>query len=881
MTVPSPAGVVKKHKKQKKEKKGSKDKKKRSREPVAENDPKVPLDIAQPENAVDVKAPAPKRSKVTTAHSGVSAKEAQDFYEEHSIAVESSTPFYPYLTFAQAPFDSKIMSACSEFEKPSPIQSCCWPILHAPRDVIGIAETGSGKTFGFAIPGMQHILKRKADPQVKKSRRGPLMLVLSPTRELAIQTEEQCVKAGNACNVRTICLYGGTPKGIQLKLIQSKPPPEVIIATPGRLIDFVEGGNLDLSQVSYLVLDEADRMLDFGFEKAIRKIINNVTYQGRQTAMFSATWPESVRKLANEFLNEAVKVTIGSDELTVNRNVKQTVEVIEPEDKNRRLLALLEKYHKSRTNRVLVFVLYKKEATYLEKWLQGRGWHVAGIHGDKNQVQRLQALEDFKSGSCPLLIATDVAARGLDIPNVEYVINYTFPLTIDEYIHRIGRTGRAGKQGISHTLFTSHDKAHSGELVNVLKSAEATVPHELLKFGTAVRKKEHKAYGAFFKDVDPNVKGFIIVLFSFTSQCTMSQSTLSDCVAALQACNQSLGQTVSSLTQLTDDFERTQTLLRQERKAKYIPETKFLQYDTFIQEQVVPALGERVAWLEDAMLSVEDQHTALELKVQEKLEQSMNSEEQEKVLQRYRNQIARSREMLERDQTTLDALQEEILEKQEMLEDMQRLDNALVAEPEAANDLDYQAEIDALTEKLRNLDGELTDLSSTSREIDPAEGGVDWGNQKSGALAPLLDVLRTHHGTLASMTNDTANTIQESHQAAVQELHHELVHTLWPKVKKQKADSLISLQSLLELCYPDQCAALVQLIEVLLSLEIKEISLKSLRSQFPGYADRPQELIQAIVILCSLGITETKLEEEVESDPDNGGNLLLCVRHDG
>ncbi|KAJ1651613.1 hypothetical protein IWQ61_007868 [Dispira simplex] len=511
MTVASPASVGKTHKKQKKDKKSKKDKKKRAHEFAAENNPKVALDTTQPENVVDSKVPAPKRSKFTATVPMVSDEEAQKFYEEHSIAVESSTPFYPYLTFAQAPFDSKVMGAISEFEKPSPIQSSCWPILHASRDVIGIAETGSGKTFGFAIPGMQHILKRKADPQVKKSRRGPCMLVLSPTRELAIQTEEQCVKAGNACNVRTICLYGGMSKGAQLKLIQTNPPPEVIIATPGRLIDFVEGGNLDLSQVSYLVLDEADRMLDFGFEKAIRKIIDNVTYQGRQTAMFSATWPESVRKLAHEFLNEAVKVTIGSDELTVNRNVKQTVEVIEPEDKNRRLMALLEKYHKSRTNRVLVFVLYKKEATYLEKWIQGRGWHAAGIHGDKNQAQRLQALEDFKSGACPLLIATDVAARGLDIPNVEYVINYTFPLTIDEYIHRIGRTGRAGKQGVSHTLFTLHDKAHSGELVNVLKSAKATVPQELLKFGTAVKKKEHKAYGAFFKAIDPNAKGTKIV----------------------------------------------------------------------------------------------------------------------------------------------------------------------------------------------------------------------------------------------------------------------------------------------------------------------------------------------------------------------------------
>ena len=186
-------------------------------------------------------------------------------------------------------------------------------------------------------------------------------------------------------------------------------------------------------------------MLDKGFENEIRKIIIK-TRRDRQTVMFSATWPESVRKLANDFLNNPIKVTIGSSELSANNNVTQIIEVIDnPMDKDRCLLNLLEQYHVKK-NRVLVFVLYKKEVPRVENLLANKGYEVQSIHGDKSQFQRMKALRAFKDGFYPLLIATDVAARGLDIPNVEYVINYTFPLTIEDYVHRIGRTGRAGNK---------------------------------------------------------------------------------------------------------------------------------------------------------------------------------------------------------------------------------------------------------------------------------------------------------------------------------------------------------------------------------------------------------------------------------------------------
>jgi ATP-dependent RNA helicase DBP3 len=252
----------------------------------------------------------------------------------------------------------------------------------------------------------------------------------------------------------------------------------VIVATPGRVIDFLNCNVFDLSAVGFLVLDEADRMLDMGFEPEIKKILSYVP-QERQTAMFSATWPPAIQKLAQQYLKSPISVTIGTTEgkLVANSNITQIVEVIEPNVRDTRLVNLLKDYHKSRTNRILIFVLYKKEAARLETWLNQRGWNSVSIHSDKSQKLRIEALNSFKSGKTPLLIATDVASRGLDIPQVEYVINYSFPLTIEDYVHRIGRTGRAGKTGISHTFFqTQADKSHAGELVNVLKETNQKIP---------------------------------------------------------------------------------------------------------------------------------------------------------------------------------------------------------------------------------------------------------------------------------------------------------------------------------------------------------------------------------------------------------------------
>ncbi|KAL1923413.1 uncharacterized protein VTP21DRAFT_8393 [Calcarisporiella thermophila] len=504
--------LEKKDKKKKKKEKRAKEEKKVKKEKFEVIDESKGMDISSGYSQFNHAAGDAQLRKCFykphIAQDPISVAEVNQYYKQHSIEVTGNEALWkPITEFKNASFDEKLMQALNKFEKPTPIQATCWPVLLNGHDIIGIAETGSGKTFAFALPAITHIMGQSSF--TKKPKEGPIVLVVAPTRELAIQTYEQFEAAGSNCGIKSTCIYGGVSKYDQKKALQGGV--HVLVCTPGRLLDLVNESIVNLSSVSFLVLDEADRMLDVGFEEPIRQIIS-MARKDRQTVMFSATWPENVQKLAQDFLSSPVKVTIGSPDLAASQNVKQTVEVLnDPRDKERRLIQLLNQYHKSRKNRVLVFVLYKKEAVRIENMIMRQGFKVQSIHGDKNQYQRTEALNAFKDGSYPLLIATDVAARGLDIPDVEYVLNYTFPLTIEDYVHRIGRTGRGGKKGFSHTLFTQNDKAHSGELINVLRQANQEVPDSLLKFGTTVKKKEHKSYGAFFREIDPAAKPTKIV----------------------------------------------------------------------------------------------------------------------------------------------------------------------------------------------------------------------------------------------------------------------------------------------------------------------------------------------------------------------------------
>ncbi|XP_020572078.1 DEAD-box ATP-dependent RNA helicase 5 [Phalaenopsis equestris] len=412
--------------------------------------------------------------------------------------------------FDDSGLPDEVLHCCKTFSKPSPIQAHAWPFLLDGRDFIGIAATGSGKTLAFGVPALMHILKKDNKKQSKKA--VPRCLVLSPTRELAQQIFDVLRDAGSPCGITSVCLYGGTSKGPQISSL--KAGVDIVIGTPGRLKDLIEMGICCLKEVSFVVLDEADRMLDMGFEPEVRSILNQ-TSSVRQMVMFSATWPLAVHQLSQEFMDpNPVKVVVGSEDLAANHDVMQIVEVLEDRARDSRLVALLEKYHQSHRNRVLVFVLYKKEAVRVENMLQHRGWKAVSVHGDKAQHDRTKALSLFKEGKCPLMIATDVASRGLDIPDVEVVINYSFPLTTEDYVHRIGRTGRAGKKGVAHTFFTKENKALAGELVNVLREAGQIIPSNLTKFGTHVKKKESKLYGAHFKEITADAPKASKITFS-------------------------------------------------------------------------------------------------------------------------------------------------------------------------------------------------------------------------------------------------------------------------------------------------------------------------------------------------------------------------------
>ncbi|XP_038725031.1 DEAD-box ATP-dependent RNA helicase 5-like [Tripterygium wilfordii] len=407
------------------------------------------------------------------------------------------TKYTPLKSFQDSKLPENVLDCCKDFKRPSPIQAHAWPFLLHGRDFIGIAKTGSGKTLAFGVPGIMHVFSKRKDKISKRV--NPLCLVLSPTRELADQISNVLHNAGEPCGVKSVCLYGGTSKRPQISALKSGV--DIVIGTAGRLEDLIEMNKCNLSEVSFVVLDEADRMLDMGFEPEVRFILSK-TCSARQMVMFSATWPTDVHRLAQDFMDpNPVKVVIGSEDLSANHDVMQIVEVLDERSRFDHLVALLEKYHKSQRNRVLVFVLYKEEAKCLEPMLQKRGWTAVSIHGDKSQHGRTKALSLFKKGSCPLMVATDVAARGLDIPDVEVVINYSFPLTTEDYVHRIGRTGRAGRKGVAHTFFTDHNRNLAGELVNVLREAGQNVPAALLKFGTHVKKKESKLYGTHFREI--------------------------------------------------------------------------------------------------------------------------------------------------------------------------------------------------------------------------------------------------------------------------------------------------------------------------------------------------------------------------------------------
>jgi len=404
-------------------------------------------------------------------------KDIDDFRAEHQIIIRSTYAPRPIFNFEEANFPSYITEQLtSKFKNPSPIQSQGWPAALSGNDVIGIAQTGSGKTISFLLPGFVHI---NAQEPLKMGD-GPIMIVLAPTRELAVQIQDECQKFSRGAKIYSTCVYGGTDKWPQKRELQKGN--HIVVATPGRLLDFLEMGVINLKRVTYLVLDEADRMLDMGFEPQIRRIVSQIR-PDRQTLMWSATWPREIQKLAMEFCKEKpIHVVIGNNDLAVNLRIKQNVEVIDNVMKQYRIGKVLEEIKASgEGGKTLIFTQTKKGADGLVDQLHQSGIHAVSLHGDKTQGQRDYIMRLFKTGRCNILIATDLAARGLDVPDIKFVVNYDFPGQLEDYIHRVGRTGRAGREGCSYTFFTREDWKHAYKFIDILEETRQTVPEDLYR----------------------------------------------------------------------------------------------------------------------------------------------------------------------------------------------------------------------------------------------------------------------------------------------------------------------------------------------------------------------------------------------------------------
>ncbi|KEQ75573.1 P-loop containing nucleoside triphosphate hydrolase protein [Aureobasidium namibiae CBS 147.97] len=410
-----------------------------------------------------------------------SQEEVDAFRKTHQIAVQGKNVPKPVETFDEAGFPGYVINEVKAqgFANPTPIQCQGWPMALSGRDVTGIAETGSGKTLTYCLPSIVHI---NAQPLLSPGD-GPIVLILAPTRELAVQIQAEVNKFGKSSRIRNTCVYGGVPKGQQIRDLARGV--EVCIATPGRLIDMLESGKTNLRRVTYLVLDEADRMLDMGFEPQIRKIIGQIR-PDRQTCMWSATWPKEVRALAQDFQHDFIQVNVGSMDLSANHRITQVVEVVSEFEKRDKMIKHLEKIMEDKDNKCLIFTGTKRVADEITRFLRQDGWPALSIHGDKQQQERDWVLNEFKQGKSPIMVATDVASRGIDVRNITHVLNYDYPNNSEDYIHRIGRTGRAGAMGTAITFFTTENSKQARDLVNVLAEAKQNIDPrlaEMVRYG--------------------------------------------------------------------------------------------------------------------------------------------------------------------------------------------------------------------------------------------------------------------------------------------------------------------------------------------------------------------------------------------------------------
>ncbi|XP_047130892.1 putative ATP-dependent RNA helicase Pl10 isoform X1 [Hydra vulgaris] len=431
----------------------------------------------------------------TSAQSGINF----DKYEDIPVEATGSNTPKSIETFDEANLGEIILTNISlaHYTKPTPVQKNSIPIIKAKRDLMACAQTGSGKTAAFLVPILSRIFEEGPFENPSNVRQGgkkkqyPIALVLAPTRELASQIYDESRKFVYRSCIRPCVVYGGADVSTQMRDIDRGC--HLLVATPGRLVDMIQRGKVGLECIKFLVLDEADRMLDMGFEPQIREIVEKCDMPRtgeRQTLMFSATFPKEIQMLARDFLDNYIFLAVGRVGST-SENITQKVVWVEEHDKREFLLDLLNA--SGPDSLTLVFVETKRGADALEQFLFRcpENYHATSIHGDRHQREREQALASFRVGTTPILVATAVAARGLDIPNVKHVINFDMPSDIEEYVHRIGRTGRVGHTGLATSFFNDKNRNVARDLMDILAEAKQEIPSWLESMG--YQAQQHQA----------------------------------------------------------------------------------------------------------------------------------------------------------------------------------------------------------------------------------------------------------------------------------------------------------------------------------------------------------------------------------------------------
>ncbi|KAG2581739.1 DEAD-box ATP-dependent RNA helicase 42-like [Panicum virgatum] len=424
----------------------------------------------------------------------MTSEEVVAYRKELELNVHGKDVPKPIKTWVQSGMTSKLLDTIKKlgFEKPMPIQAQALPIIMSGRDCIGIAKTGSGKTIAFVLPMLRHV---KDQPPVVPGD-GPIGLIMAPTRELVVQIHSDIKKFSKVLGINCVAIYGGS--GVAQQISELKRGAEIVVCTPGRMIDILctsSGKITNLRRVTFLVMDEADRMFDMGFEPQITRIVQN-TRPDRQTVLFSATFPRQVEILARKVLTKPVEIQVGGRSV-VNKDITQLVEVRPDSDRFFRLLELLGEWYVK--GKILVFVHSQDKCDSLLKDLFQHGYPCLSLHGGKDQTDRESTMADFKSNVCSLLIATSVAARGLDVKELELVVNYDVPNHYEDYVHRVGRTGRAGRKGFAVTFISEEEERYAPDLVKALELSQQAVPEDLKaladRFMAKVKQGTEQAHG--------------------------------------------------------------------------------------------------------------------------------------------------------------------------------------------------------------------------------------------------------------------------------------------------------------------------------------------------------------------------------------------------